>query len=93
MQFPATAKHVIHVFLNGGPSHVDTFDEKPALEKFAGKTAPGGNLKTERPTGVVLPSPFKFDSYGESGLRISELFSKTAQFADDLCVINISDGS
>ncbi|MEL6897681.1 MAG: DUF1501 domain-containing protein [Planctomycetota bacterium] len=88
MQFPATAKHVIHVFLNGGPSHVDTFDEKPALEKFAGKTAPGGNLKTERPTGVVLPSPFKFDSYGESGLRISELFSKTAQFADDLCVIN-----
>ena len=85
--FPARAKHVIHLFMNGGPSQVDTFDHKPALEKFAGKTAPGGNLKTERPTGNVLPSPFKFKRYGESGLEVSELFSETARHIDDICVL------
>lgn len=86
--FPAKAKHVIHLFMNGGPSHVDTFDYKPDLTKFEGKTAPGGNLKTERPTGNVLPSPFKFQPYGESGIHVSELFSETAKHIDDICVIN-----
>src|SRR5215212_7331154 len=57
--FPAKAKHVIHLFMNGGPSHVDTFDPKPALAKYAGKPLPGGTLPTERPTGAALPSPFK----------------------------------
>ncbi|MEM9828227.1 MAG: DUF1501 domain-containing protein [Planctomycetota bacterium] len=84
---PARAKHVIHLFMNGGPSHVDTFDPKEALDKYHGKTAPVANLKTERPTGAVLKSPFKFKRYGESGLPISELFEKTAQHADELCVI------
>ena len=85
--FPAKAKHVIHLFMNGGPSHVDTFDHKPALNRLDGKTAPMGNLKTERPTGNVLGSPFKFQKYGESGLEVSELFAKTAQHIDDICVI------
>jgi hypothetical protein len=85
--FAPRAKHVIHLFMNGGPSHVDTFDPKPALQKFAGKTAPGGNLKTERPTGNVMPSPFKFQRYGESGIEVSELFAKTAESIDDIAVI------
>ena len=55
--FPARAKHVIHIFLNGGCSHVDTFDPKPALAKYAGQPMPGGNLATERPTGGLFGSP------------------------------------
>src|SRR6056297_772754 len=86
--FPAKAKHVILLFMNGGPSHVDTFDYKPDLKKFAGKAAPGGNLKTERPPGNVLPSPFSFQPYGESGIHVSELFAETAKHIDDICVIN-----
>src|SRR5256885_3287702 len=53
--FPARAKRVIHIFLNGGPSHVDTFDPKPALEKYANKPLPTGNLPTERKTGAAFP--------------------------------------
>src|SRR5215475_5372823 len=49
--FAAKAKHVIFLFLNGGPSQVDTFDPKPMLDKFNGKPAPEGNVKTERKTG------------------------------------------
>ena len=85
--FPAKAKHVIHLFMNGGPSHVDTFDPKPVLEKFAGKELPMANLKTERPTGAALPSPFKFQKYGESGIEVSELFAKTAESIDEIAVI------
>ncbi len=85
--FPAKAKHVVHIFANGGPSHVDTFDPKPELAKWVGTTLPSGNLKTERRTGEAFPSPFKFKKYGESGLEISELFEHTAQHADDLAVI------
>ena len=84
--FPPRVQRVIHFFCNGGPSHVDTFDPKPALEKYAGKPAPI-TLTTERKTGNALPSPFKFQRYGESGLEISDLFPKTAQFADDMAVI------
>ncbi len=86
-QFPARAKRIIHIYLNGGPSHVDTFDPKPALAKWAEKVIPTGNLTTERPTGSALPSPFKFQHYGKSGIEISEIFSKTAQHVDDLCFI------
>ncbi len=85
--FAARAKRVIHIFANGGPSHLDTFDNKPSLTKYAGQTIPGETPRTERPTGSLYPTPFKFDRYGQSGLEISELFSKTAQHADDLCVI------
>lgn len=87
IHFPAKAKRVIHLFMNGGPSQVDTFDPKPALQRLDGKTAPGGNFKTERPTGSVMKSPYQFKQYGESGLPISELFQHTAKHADDLCVV------
>jgi hypothetical protein len=86
-QFPGKAKRVLHVFLNGGPSHVDTFDRKVSLDKYAGKPLPMENLKTERKTGNALPSMFKWAKYGQSGMEISELFKHTAQSADELCVI------
>ncbi|MCA9074497.1 MAG: DUF1501 domain-containing protein [Planctomycetaceae bacterium] len=86
-QIVPRAKHVIHIFCNGGPSHVDTFDPKPMLEKFAGKKLPMDNLKTERPTGAALPSPFKFKRYGESGLEVSELFSHVGECIDDIAVV------
>jgi hypothetical protein len=85
--FRPRAKHVIHIFLNGGPSQVDTFDPKPLLDKYAGQALPSGNLATERPTGGVLPSPFEFKRYGKSGLEVSEIFEKTAAHIDDICVI------
>src|SRR4051794_29122428 len=84
--FPGKAKRVVHFFLNGGPSHVDTFDPKPALEKYAGQPAPL-SLTTERKTGSAFPSPFKFQRYGQSGLEVSELFARTAEHADDIAVI------
>ncbi|MCH2060821.1 MAG: DUF1501 domain-containing protein [Verrucomicrobiales bacterium] len=85
--FPARAKAVIHLFMNGGPSQVDTFDPKPALTKYDGKKLPIDYLKTERPTGAALKSPFTFSRYGKSGLEISELFPNVAKSADELCVI------
>ncbi len=85
--FPGRAKRVIHFFLNGGPSHVDTFDPKPALAKYADKPLPLPNPATERKTGAAFPSPFKFLKRGNSGLEISDLFPLTAQHADEMCVI------
>ena len=84
--FPPRAKRVIHFFLNGGPSHVDTFDPKPMLATHAGQPLPT-TLATERKTGGALPSAFSFSRYGESGLEVSELFAKTAAHADDIAVI------
>ena len=81
------AKHVIHIFANGGPSHVDTFDRKVMLDKYHGQKLPGDYIATERKTGAAYRSPFNFKRYGKSGLEVSELFEKTAAFADDLCVI------
>jgi hypothetical protein len=86
-QFPAKAKRIIHIFANGGPSHVDTFDPKPELQKYAGKMLPRPNLGTERKTGAAFPSPFKFKHHGESGIEVSELFPHVAQHIDDICVI------
>lgn len=85
--FAPKAKHVIFLFLNGGPSQVDTFDPKPMLTKFNGQPMPAGNLKTERKTGNLLKSPFAFRKYGESGTEFSEIFPKLGACADDLCVI------
>ena len=86
--FPPRAKHVIHIYLNGGPSQVDTWDPKPELTRWNGKRLPLGNLTTERKTGVALASPFRFDQYGDSGLWCSEIFQKTAaDHADRICVI------
>ena len=85
--FPAKAKRVIHLFMNGGPSHVDTFDPKPALARYAGQALPRENLRTERRTGAAFPSPFTFSRHGKSGIEVSELFPHTASCIDDICVI------
>ena len=85
--FAPRARRIVHFFLNGGPSQVDTFDPKPALAKYAGQPLPGEYLRTERKTGAALPSPFKFSRYGQSGLEISEVFARTAAHADDIAVI------
>jgi hypothetical protein len=85
--FRPRARRVVHFFLNGGPSHVDTFDPKPALARYAGKPLPVPNLLTERKTGAAFPSPFAFRRSGRSGLEISEIFPRIAESADDLTVI------
>lgn len=85
--YPQRAKRVIHIFANGGPSQVDTFDPKPSLTAYHGKTLPGEHLKTERKTGTAMKSPFEFRKRGKSGLEISDLFSHVGESADELCVI------
>jgi hypothetical protein len=85
--FPGKAKRVIHLFMNGGPSHVDTFDPKPALEKYAGKLLPRENPRTERKTGAAFPSPYKFSKHGESGIEVSEIFPHVAENIDEIAVI------
>src|SRR5665213_1705511 len=86
-QYPAKAKRVIHLFMNGGPSHVDTFDPKPMLQRYAGKPLPTGNLATERKTGAAFPSMFKYKKYGQSGIEVSDLFPHVGQCVDDMCII------
>ena len=71
--FAPRARHVIHLFMNGGPSQVDTFDPKPALRKYNGQRPPAADLKTERKTAGLLQSPFKFKKYGESGIHYVNL--------------------
>ena len=85
--FPAKAKHVVHLFMNGGPSQVDTFDPKPMLDKYHGTSLPTSNLRTERKTGVAMRSPFPFRKHGKSGIEVSDLFARTARHIDDMCVI------
>ncbi len=77
---PSKAKHVIHIFASGAPSHLDTFDPKPGMEKFRGQSVSGAS-------GVIFPSPFKFQKCGKSGLEISALFPNLQKLADDMCVI------
>ncbi|MBL9160359.1 MAG: DUF1501 domain-containing protein [Verrucomicrobiales bacterium] len=79
--FTPRAKRVIFLSMQGGPSHVDTFDHKPLLTRDAGKPAPRGNAG-------LLGSPFEFKAHGESGLMMSSLFPHLAAHADDLCLIN-----
>ena len=85
--YPSKAKHVVHLFMNGGPSQVDTFDPKPMLDKYHGKPLPDTNLRTERKTGAAMRSPFKFKKHGQSGIEVSELFENTAIHVDDMCII------
>lgn len=86
--FAPKAKRIIHLWMNGAPSQVDTFDPKPALRKYAG-TRPESTvqLTTENVTGGLMPSPFAFSRHGSSGIEISELFPEVARHADRLCVI------
>ncbi len=96
--FAASAKRVIHIFCEGGPSQVDTFDPKPSLEKFHGKMADevmkdyqktAGDVAAGmgRLSGKLQRSAFKFAKHGQSGLEISEVFPKLATHADEMCVI------
>ena len=85
--FTPKAKHVIHLFMNGGPSQVDTFDPKPELAKHHGERPAGAQLKTERGTGALFQSPFKFHKCGQSGLEVSEIFPEIGKCIDDICVI------
>src|ERR1022692_1022636 len=61
--FPAKAKHVVHIFAQGAPSHIDTFDPKPSLAKYDGQSLPGMG-------GVAMQSPFKFEKRGQSGIEV-----------------------
>src|SRR5258707_13896306 len=92
--FPAKAKHVIFLFLNGGPSHVDTFDPKPSLTKYNGQVMPGGDKTGDGKTGrdkgepkKLLASPFAFKQYGASGVEVTDLFPHVGSCIDDACVI------
>ncbi len=90
LHFPQRAKNIIFLYMDGGPSQVDTFDPKPLLTKFDGQD-PDSLFKVE-PTqfnnnGRVLGSPWKFHQFGESGIEISELFPNLAKHADELLVV------
>ena len=84
---PGKAKRVIFLFMNGGPSHVDTFDPKPMLTQYHGKPLPYSTLPTERKTGTCFGSPFKFQKHGQSGIEVSEIFPHIAESIDDMAVI------
>jgi hypothetical protein len=77
--FPGKAKSVIHIFAQGAPSHIDTWDPKPELSRMDGKTLPDG--------GIAMGSPFKFNKMGQSGIEVSELFPNLGQHIDDMTVI------
>lgn len=84
--FPARAKRVIFLFMNGGPSHVDTFDPKPRLAQHEGEAPPGETERNQKTSGL-MPSPFRFAKHGQSGMEISELFPRLSRCADDLCLL------
>lgn len=87
--FAARAKRAVFLFMNGGPSQVDTFDPKPALAKFDGTPYSGSAVvgSNGRAKGHLMQSPFEFKQHGESGLPISSLYPHLSAHADDLCVI------
>ncbi|MBL8848356.1 MAG: DUF1501 domain-containing protein [Planctomycetaceae bacterium] len=93
MHHAARARRVIFLFMNGGPSQIDTFDPKPELAKWAGQRLPILDQNTNkllgkpRPLGNAFPSPWKFAKYGESGMDVSELFPHVARRVDDLCLL------
>ncbi len=87
--FAPKAKHVIQLFMPGGPSHVDTFDHKPQIAKYQGQRPDIVNRKTLRNTkNGLFPSPFGFKQYGNSGKWVSDIFPHTAQHVDDICFIH-----
>jgi hypothetical protein len=96
--FPPRAKNVIFLFMSGGPSHIDSFDPKPLLDRDHLKPLPFKMEQQFQPTldyfGNLMKSPWKFRNYGQSGLPVSELFPEVAQCVDELCVIRsmVADG-
>src|SRR4051812_15447588 len=92
--FAARAKRVIFLFMKGGPSHVDTFDYKPLLQRDDGKPLPFAKPRVQfAETGTLLGSPWKFKPYGQSGISVSELFPLVAECVDDLCILNSLHGT
>lgn len=88
------AKRVVFLFMKGGPSHVDTFDPKPKLDRDHGKPLPfAGPEITFAKQGNLLKSPWKFNRHGESGLPVSELFPKVAMHIDKLCILRSVHGT
>jgi len=95
--FAPRAKRVIHLFMNGGPSQIDTLDPKPDLKKLDGKPLPDSikqtlQLTQRKRVGTIFASPFKFRKHGECGLEVSELYPHVAEHADDLCVVRSMQG-
>ncbi|MBI1322293.1 DUF1501 domain-containing protein [bacterium] len=89
--FAPRARSVIFLFMEGGPSHIDLFDPKPALEKWAGKPLPESIGPVFTPMGVgsntLLPSKRKFARHGESGMWVSDWYPNVAEVVDDICLI------
>ncbi len=97
--FPAKAKHVIWIFINGGPSHVDTWDYKPDLTKWEGKSMEEFDKSFDNTTGFfknsvgkLMPSPFKFSPRGQSGKMVSEIFPKLGEHVDKMAFIHSGFG-
>ena len=86
--FAPQAKRLIHLLMNGGPSHLDTFDYKPLLAKYEGQRPAAVDLRTQRATAGILKSPYRFARHGDSGLWVSDLFPHVAKHIDELCVIH-----
>ena len=85
---PARAKRIIFVYMQGGPSQVDTFDPKPLLQRVDGQKLDFRNArKRQVQAETVMQSPWKFQRYGESGRWVSELFPEITRHVDDLCLI------
>lgn len=85
--FAPRVKRVIFLFMNGGPSHLDTFDPKPALTEYAGQQPEELTKNYQRTVGKLFPSPYKFQSHGQAGIPVSEIYPHIAQVIDDICVI------
>ena len=93
--FPAKAKHVIYLHQSGGPSHIDLFDYKPAMQAHEGKELPAEIRNGQRVTGMtsgqksfpVAPGQWKWQQHGRSGLWLSELLPNLGKIADDICVV------
>jgi hypothetical protein len=82
-QFPGTAKRVIHVYMSGAQSHIDTWDPKPELEKQSGKTTDSGGMGGRQ----LYASPFKFPAMGQSGIQISEVWKNLGQHVDEMAIV------
>jgi uncharacterized protein (DUF1501 family) len=92
--FPARAKRIIFLFMKGGPSHLDTFDPKPLLDRDNGKPYPGPRPRVVfAKTGNLLKSPWKFKQHGQCGSPVSELFPNVARCVDDICFVNSLHGT
>lgn len=92
--FTPRARRIIFLFMKGGPSHMDTFDPKPLLQRDHGRPLPFAGPRVQfAQTGNLLQSPWKFRRYGESGSPVSELFPNVARCVDDICFIHSLHGT